>query len=105
MKGLWNLAVIIYVADGGLDSSGLENASFIENFRPVSMVGCLYKIIAKVMARRLKSVMSWVVSESQSGFIEGRCISDCLITTSFAISWLKRKKKPGALFKIDFRKA
>lgn len=83
----------------------MEQASSIDDYRPISMVGCLYKIIAKVLARRLWSVMGLIISESQTGFIEGRNITDGLITAHSAVSWLKRRRKPGAIFKIDFKKA
>lgn len=69
------------------------------------MIGCLHKIISKVLARRLKSSMGGFISETQSHFIEHMNITDCLITATTAFNWLKKKKKSGALFKIDFKKA
>lgn len=83
----------------------VEGVVSIDEFRPVSMVGSFYKVIVKVLARRLRSMLGSVISNTQSGFIEGRNITDNLITVNSAISWLKQHKTPSAIFKIDFKKA
>lgn len=77
----------------------------VKEFRPISMVGCLYKIITKILARRLKYVMGMIIFENQTGFIELMNIIDGLITANASVQWLKDKKELEALFKIDFRKA
>ena len=43
---------------------------------PISMVGCLYKIIYKILANKLKDVMPVLVGESQSAFVRKRKILD-----------------------------
>ena len=48
-----------------------EEANDVQDFRPISLVGSLYKIIAKVLANRLKIVMGKVVSNSQNVFVGG----------------------------------
>jgi len=40
------------------------------------MVGCLYKILAKVLANRLSKVVGSVISDSQSTIIKDRQILD-----------------------------
>lgn len=40
------------------------------------MVGSLYKLLAKVLAKRLKRVMSKLVNKAQNPFIKGRQILD-----------------------------
>jgi len=40
------------------------------DFRPISLVGSLYKILAKLLANRLTGVIGSVVSESQSTFVK-----------------------------------
>jgi hypothetical protein len=42
------------------------------DFRPISLLGCLYKLVAKVLAARLARVVRDVISKSQSAFINGR---------------------------------
>jgi hypothetical protein len=48
----------------------------LSDFRPISLLGCLYKIISKVLAKRLALVMDSVISSNQSAFIKGRNLVD-----------------------------
>lgn len=53
-----------------------DNAVELVDFRPISLVNSIYKILAKVLSRRLKKVISAVINEAQTAFIGGRCILD-----------------------------
>jgi len=44
----------------------------LNDFRPISLVGCMYKVLAKLLANRLRSVIESVVSDCQSAFVKGR---------------------------------
>lgn len=48
----------------------------MKDFRPISMVDYVYKVIAKVLARRIQSVMDGLVGEVQIAFIHDRKILD-----------------------------
>jgi len=46
----------------------------LSEFRPISLIGCVYKIVAKVLANRLKRIMPDIIDERQSAlWLEGRC--------------------------------
>ena len=47
-----------------------------EIFKPISLVESVYKILAKVLANRLKEVLDQLISESQNNFVGGRQILD-----------------------------
>uniref|UniRef100_A0A2N9EU99 ubiquitinyl hydrolase 1 n=1 Tax=Fagus sylvatica TaxID=28930 RepID=A0A2N9EU99_FAGSY len=49
-----------------------QNASNIRDFCPISLIGCMYKMVAKVLTNRLKIVLENLVSETQNAFIGGR---------------------------------
>ena len=53
-----------------------SNAINIKDFRPISLVGNVYKLLSKVLANRLRAVLDNLISESQNSFIGGRQILD-----------------------------
>ena len=68
-------------------------------------MGGLYKILAKVLANRLKTIIRKVISPTQNAFLGGRPILDAaLITNEGVDSWLRRKES-GLLCKLDIAKA
>ena len=83
----------------------VDDAKDLMDFRPISMVGFLYKIIAKVLARRLEVVVPKLVGETQLAFMMNRQIIDSALIANEVIWWVKKKRKPTALLKLDFRKA
>ena len=48
----------------------------ILDYRPISIVGSIYKVIAKILSRRLRRVVSDLVGETQTAFVSGRQILD-----------------------------
>ena len=65
----------------------------IEDYRPISMVGALYKIISKILSHRLKDVIDYLIDESQSAFVGNRQILDGVLIANESIRWLKKKRK------------
>jgi len=54
----------------------VAEAEDIHNFRPISLVGSVYKILAKVLASRLRLVVGKVVGRYHHAFVVGRQILD-----------------------------
>lgn len=83
----------------------VSNPVNLGDFKPISLIGCYYKIIAKVLAERVKQVISSLIGEVQSAFIGGRSILDGVLIANEVVDYCKRVKQKGLLFKVDFEKA
>jgi len=69
-----------------------------KDFRPISMIHGIYKIIAKILASRLKTVMQDIISINQSAFIADRNIIDGFMIANELVSDLKKRKTAGLIF-------
>ncbi|GJV83550.1 RNA-directed DNA polymerase, eukaryota [Tanacetum coccineum] len=85
----------------------IEDPLLIGDYRPISLIGCQYKFIAKVLANRLSKVLPSVVvvGEAQMAFIKGRQIVDGPLIVNEIIAWAKKHKKRLMFLKVDFEKA
>jgi len=63
------------------------------------------KIIATLIAKRLKPILVNIISLEQTGFVEGRQILDGLVVAQEVIHSLKQKKEKGMMIKLDLSKA
>ncbi|KAJ9567792.1 LOW QUALITY PROTEIN: hypothetical protein OSB04_003758 [Centaurea solstitialis] len=75
------------------------------DYRPIHLIGCIGKVISKVLAERLKMVIDSVISPEQTAYVKGKSIVDGPLIVNEIISWAKRTKKKVFLLKIDFEKA
>jgi hypothetical protein len=82
-----------------------DGAESITEFRPISLIHVVPKIIAKAMARRLSPKMNDIVSLSQSAFIKTRTIHDNFMYVRNTARQLHRNKTPALLIKLDIAKA
>ncbi|KAJ0764362.1 putative RNA-directed DNA polymerase [Helianthus annuus] len=75
------------------------------NFRPISLIGVVNKVISKVLVNRLKKVIGKLISEEQSAFLAGRNITDGPLILNEVVAWLKKSNKMGMILKVDINKA
>ena len=80
-------------------------AGDLKDFRPISLLGSFYKILAKVLANHLKKVVGKVVSEAQNTFVEGRQITNASLIANELIDHWQKQKEEGVICKLDIEKA
>jgi hypothetical protein len=72
-----------------------HGADEIKDFRPISLVGGMYKIIAKLLANRLSVVLGNIISPSQNAFVKGRQILDSVLIANECLDSRLKSKCPG----------
>lgn len=81
----------------------MKSSVSLNDLRQISMFGLVHKLIAKVLAGRLRSIINQLVSHSQMAFICGRKIHDDWVIVFEVIDAMK-KDKQGLIFKLDFKR-
>ena len=77
----------------------------LNDYWSIHFMGCISKVISKILAERLKSVVGDVINPVQTAFVKGRQITDGPLIVNEVVSWVKRSRKKIFLFKVDFEKA
>lgn len=76
----------------------------IKDFTPINLLGCIYKLIAKVLVRRMTSVLDKVIGKSQHALVSGRQILDTALIVNEVVDELTFIKRDGVLCKVDMKK-
>ncbi|GKF09856.1 RNA-directed DNA polymerase, eukaryota, partial [Tanacetum coccineum] len=82
-----------------------HDPKFVNDYHPISLIGSLYKVVTKILATRLSSIISGLISDVQTAFLPNRQILDGPFIINELLSWCKHKKQQAMVFKVDFAKA
>lgn len=71
----------------------------LADFRPISLLGCTYKILTMMLVSRLRAIMNYIISDNQSAFIPGRNLLDGVVIINEVVD-----NQSVFIFKVDFEK-
>ncbi|KAH1056917.1 hypothetical protein J1N35_034982 [Gossypium stocksii] len=86
----------------------IKNPRDMTNFCPITLCRVVYKIVAKVLANRLKDTISKSISQNQSTFVPGWMIHDNILISHELAHYLQSAKygpNKGFAIKLDLSKA
>lgn len=72
----------------------------VGDFHPISLISCMYKIIARVLSKRLKKVLPIKIVAQQFAFVADRQILDASLIANKHIDEWKWTKEKGVLIKL-----
>uniref|UniRef100_A0A803PDE7 Reverse transcriptase domain-containing protein n=1 Tax=Cannabis sativa TaxID=3483 RepID=A0A803PDE7_CANSA len=95
---------ILDILNGNADLSPINNtlialilkkshASSLKDFRPISLCSTLYKIVAKIIANRLKVVLGSIISPNQGAFLSERIIFDNIFIAQEIVHVINHQKQ------------
>jgi hypothetical protein len=85
-----------------------DSQTSMKDWRPIVLCNVVYKIVAKVLANRLKQVLYKCISINQSAFVPGRSILDNVMVAIEIVHYMKAKaigKSGDVALKLDISKA
>ena len=84
---------------------GEKDKTFLKNWRPLTLLNSLYKLVSACIAERIKPCLNTIIHSDQKGFVSGRYIGEAVRTTYDILDWAKENNRTGILLLIDFEKA
>lgn len=75
------------------------------SYRPISLLNIDYKVLAKVLAKRLNGVILSIVSEDQTGFMLGKSTTNNIRRTQLMVQLKDYFPESSALASLDTAKA
>ena len=94
-----NLGIISIIPKGDKDKR------YLTNWRPLTLLNTLYKLISGCIAERIKPALKKIIHPDQKGFVPERYIGEAIRTTYDIMQFVKANNKAGLLLLIDFEKA
>ena len=77
----------------------------LDNYRPISLTNCDYKILAFIFAKRLQLLIDKLINKNQTGYIKGRFIGENARLVLDIYDYCEENDTEGILLFADFQKA
>lgn len=83
-----------------------EEAKMMKDYRPISCCNVLYKVISKILANRLKTILPKCITWNQSAFIKERLLMEnVLLAMELVKDYHKEEISTRCVMQIDISKA
>lgn len=79
--------------------------AILKNYRPITMLNTDFKILAKVLANRVKAVLPEVIKTTQAYAVYGRDIADIVSSVRDTVMYMEEVGEGGYLVSVDLEKA
>lgn len=100
------MAIRFFFDKGFLPNYQRHMMLLMKDYMPILCCNVIYKVISKILAKRLKSLMSKFISTNQSGFVENRLLMEnVLLASEIVKSYHKSSVYTRCVVKIDISKA
>lgn len=82
-----------------------KDKTILENLRPISLLNVDYKILTKVIAKRIENVLPTLINLDQTGYVKGRYIGENIRLIYDLIHYTDKTNQKGIAIFLDFKKA
>ncbi|XP_058765390.1 uncharacterized protein LOC131638862 [Vicia villosa] len=81
-----------------------DNPLDLDDYRLICLVGSIYKMLSKLLASRIKRVLSSIISNSQSAFVPGRQMLDGVIVANEIVDFASKEGKSVFFLRLISKK-
>lgn len=81
------------------------DAADLRQWRPITLLSSIYKILARLLSMRLQPFMSDIIHDTQTAFIQNRCILDNVFTFYATVEHARSSHQPTTILLLDLEKA
>jgi len=79
-----------------------DNPASLNDFWSISLVGCVYKVISKILAYWINRLLSSVINIHRSTFLGGRGMLDIVLMANEIIDFMKKQKEERCIGQSEF---
>lgn len=95
---LTGLIIMLYKGGG-------KDATTLASYRPITLLNCDYRILARLLCSRLAGPLCSVVDPTQTAFLPGRWIGDNVLYHLEEVQYLEETGTEGCVVMLDSEKA
>ncbi|XP_074283335.1 uncharacterized protein LOC141607886 [Silene latifolia] len=83
----------------------VDNPRSIKEFKPIACCNTLYKVISKLLCKRISGSLPQIINPAQCAFIQGRSILGNILISQDLVRLYTKSVSPRCLMKVELSKA